>query len=301
MFTAQSASFRAIGDTKTPFKIGIEMNLAHVILDYVLIFGLGPIHGLGLTGAAIAMILARIYGFVRLFIISQRIPAIALKSHDLKVIWNLAGSMIKFAVPAAVERLSMRLGQAIYFGLIVRMGTEVYAAHNIAGTLTTFASTVGGGFAVAAITLIGQAIGEIIHPTSKNIENESYIQSAFSMTMITALLAASSPWIGTLFTHDKTVLHLLMIVLFIDTISQPFLASVLVDTSVVQAGGNSSFPMIVTMIGIWGVRTLGVYIFAWKLGFGLPAVWLSIAADNALRAGLFVWYRKRKNVIRHLA
>lgn len=92
-----------------------------------------------------------------------------------------------------------------------------------------------------------------------------------------------------------------MIILFIDTISQPFLASVLVDTSVVNAGGDSKFPMIVTFIGIWIIRTLGVYIFAWKLEFGLPAVWISIASDNALRAGLFLWYRKKRQIIKELA
>ncbi|MBI0581341.1 MATE family efflux transporter [Neobacillus cucumis] len=301
LYTTQSASFRAVGDTKTPFRVGIEMNINHVILDYVLIFGIGTFHGLGLTGAAIAMILARIYGFLRLVIISQKIPAIALKVSDFKVVWNLTVSMIKFAVPATVERLSMRLGQVIYFGLIVRMGTEVYATHNIAGTLTTFASTIGGGFAVAASTLIGQAIGENNVNDVKEYRKWSYLQSAISMTVITGLLALASPWLGKLFTHNETVLHLLMIILLIDTISQPFLASVLVDTFVVQAGGNSTFPMLVTMIGIWGVRTLGVYLFAWKLGFGLPAVWLSIAADNALRSGLFVWYRKKKNVIKALA
>ncbi|MDQ0199989.1 MATE family efflux transporter [Neobacillus ginsengisoli] len=300
LFTAQSASFRAIGDTKTPFRIGIEMNAVHVILDYVLIFGIGPFSGLGLTGAAIAMILARIYGFLRLVIISQSISSISLKISNFKVRWNLAGSMIKFAVPATLERLSMRLGQVVYFGLIVRMGTEVYATHNIAGTLTTFAYTVGGGFAVAASTLIGQAIGEKNLSDVKEYRKWSYIQSAISMTVITAILATASPWIGKLFTHNETVIHLLMIILLIDMFSQPFLASVLVDTSVVQAGGNSSFPMIVTMIGIWVVRTLGVYLFAWKLGFGLPAVWISIAADNALRAGLFVWYRRRENVIKEL-
>lgn len=300
LFTAQSASFRAIGDTKTPFKIGIEMNILHVILDYVLIFGIGPIDGLGLKGAAIAMILARIYASARLFFISQSIPQIALKRSDFKLIWTLAGSMIKFAIPATAERLSMRLGQVVYFGLIVRMGTEIYAAHNIAGILTTFAYTVGGGFAVASSTLIGQSIGEKNLSDVKEYRKWSYILSAVSMTLITAILAITSPWLGKLFTQDNTVIHLLMIVLLIDIISQPFLASVLVDTSVVQAGGNSVFPMIVTMIGIWIIRALGVYIFAWKLGYGLPAVWLSIAGDNALRALLFIWYRKRKNVIREL-
>ncbi|UHA60865.1 MATE family efflux transporter [Metabacillus litoralis] len=301
LFTAQSASFRAIGDTKTPFKVGIEMNVIHVILDYVLIFGIGSFNGFGLTGAAFAMILARVYGFLRLLIKSQGIPSISLEFKDFKLVTTLVSSMVKFAVPATVERLSMRLGQVIYFGLIVRMGTEVYATHNIAGTLTTFAYTIGGGFAVAASTLIGQAIGEKNFDDVREYRKWSYIQSAASMTIITLILALASPWLGKLFTQDQTVIHLLMIILLIDTLSQPFLASVLVDTSVVQASGNSTFPMIVTIIGIWIVRTLGVYLFAWKLGFGLPAVWISIAADNALRAGLFVWYRKKKTEIKELA
>jgi len=300
LFTAQSASFRAIGDTRTPFRIGIEMNAVHVILDYVLIFGLGPFSGLGLTGAAIAMILARFYGFLRLVMKAQSIPLIALKINDFKIRWSLTVSMIKFAVPTILERLSMRLGQVVYFGLIVRMGKEIYATHNIAGTFTTFASTVGGGFAVAASTLIGQAIGENNLSDVKEFRKWSYIQSAISMTIITAFLAATSPWIGKLFTNNGNVIHLLTIILMIDTLSQPFLASVSVDTSVIQAGGNSSFPMMVTMIGIWVIRTLGVYLFALKLGLGLPAVWISIAADNALRAGLFVWYRKRRNIIKEL-
>ncbi len=300
LFTAQSASFRAIGDTRTPLKVGMEMNIVHVILDYLLIFGIGSFSGLGLTGAAIAMILARFYGFLRLVIKSQRIPSIALKISDFSLVWSLVGSMIKFAIPATLERLSMRLGQIIYFGLIVRMGTEVYATHNIAGNLTTFASTIGGGFAIAASTLIGQSIGEKNFTDVKQYRRWSYIQSAVAMTVITGILAITSPWLGTLFTHDEKVLHLLMVILFIDTVSQPFLASVTVDTSVVQAGGNSKFPMMVTMIGIWVIRTLGVYIFAWKLGFGLPAVWISIAIDNAFRAGLFSWYRKKEKVIRDL-
>lgn len=297
LFTAQSASFRAIGDTKTPLKVGMEMNIVHVIFDYLLIFGIGSFHGLGLAGAAVAMVLARIYGFVRLVIKSQRIPFLALKIRDFALVRSLAWSMLKFAVPAMLERLSMRLGQVIYFGFIVRMGTEVYATHTIAGNVTTFASTIGGGFAVAANTLIGQAIGGKNLSDVKEYRKWSYIQSAVYMTVMTGMLAAASPWIGKLFTHDKTVLHLLMIILFIDTFSQPFLASVTIDTSVVQAGGNSKFPMIVTFVGIWVIRTLGVYLFAWKLQFGLPAVWISIAVDNALRAGLFTWYRKKKKVI----
>lgn len=295
LFTAQSAAFRAIGDTKTPLRVGLEMNVLHVLLDYILIFGLGSFHGLGLTGAAIAMVLARLYALVRLWTKSRRVEAISLSVTDLKISTSFTWSMIKFAVPAALERLSMRLGQVIYFGLIVRMGVEVYATHNIAGTLTTFGFTLGGGFATAASVTIGQAIGSGNDEEVRLYRRWSYILSAVSMTAVALLLAVLSPWLGLLFTHDEHVIHLLFIILAIDIFSQPFLAAVLVDTSAIQAGGNSTFPMVTTMMGIWGVRTLGVYWFAWHLGFGLPAVWISIAADNALRAGLFLWYRRTRN------
>lgn len=301
LFTAQSAAFRAIGDTKTPLRVGLEMNILHIILDYVLIFGIGPFHGLSLTGAAVAMVLARIYALVRLWLKSRRVEAISLSSQDLKLSASFTWTMIKFAVPAALERLSMRLGQVVYFGLIVRMGVDVYATHNIAGTLTTFGFTIGSGFATAATTTIGQSIGSGNEDDVRTYRKWSFILSAVPMTMVAVLLCAFSPWLGLLFTHNTEVLHLLLIILAIDIFSQPFLAAVLVDTSAIQAGGNSRFPMITTMIGIWGIRTVGVYVFAWYLGFGLPAVWISIALDNALRAILFVWYRRTRNWVRKLA
>jgi putative MATE family efflux protein len=295
LFTAQAAAFRAIGQTKTPLRIGLEMNILHVILDYVLIFGAGSFHGLGIRGAALAMVIARLYALIRLWMKSRRVEEIALKASDLKLSASLSWSMIKFAVPAVLERLSMRIGQVVYFGLIVRMGVDVYATHNIAGTLTTFASTIGTGFAAAATATIGRAIGSGNQQEVRAYRRWSYIESAISMTAVTILLCLISPWIGLLFTSNPKVIHLLFVILAIDIVSQPFLAAVTVDTSAIQAGGNSAFPMMTTMVGIWIVRTLGVYVFAWHCGFGLPAVWACIAADNALRAGLFLWFRRTRN------
>jgi putative MATE family efflux protein len=300
LFTAQSAAFRATGDTRTPLKVGLEMNMIHVIFDFVLIFGVGLIPGFGVAGAAWAMVLARLYASVRLWLKSRNVEAISLLKDDLKIQASFLLNMMKFAIPVSLERLSMRLGQVVYFGLIIRMGVEAYAAHNIAGTLTVFASTIGSGFAIAASVTIGQAIGSENDSDIQSYRRWSYILSAVSMTLITALICVSSPWIGSLFTDNSHVIHLLFIALAIDTLSQPFLASTLVDTSAIQAGGNSKYPMIVTTLGIWGVRTLGVYIFAWKLGLGLPAVWASIATDNALRAFLFMRYRKRQKLIHML-
>lgn len=301
LFTAQSAAFRAIGDTRTPLRIGIEMNVLHVVLDYVLIFGLGPIPALGLHGAAYSMVVVRLYALLRLWWRSRRVQAITLHLPDLRLQLPLLNQMVRFAIPAALERLSMRLGQVIYFGLIVRMGVDVYATHNIAGTLTAFASTIGTGFATAATATMGQAIGRGEDTLVTVYRRSSYRQAAISMTAVTALICLLSPWIGLLFTHNPHVLRLLFVILAIDVVSQPFLAAVLVDTATVQVGGNTRYPMVVTFIGIWGIRTLGVYLFAWRLGWGLPAVWGSIALDNAVRSALFARYRRKRKLVRSIS
>ncbi len=301
LFTAQSAAFRAIGQTRTPLRIALEMNVLHLVMDYFLIFGLGSFHGFGIKGAAMAMVLARLCALIRLWIKSRRVDELALHVADLKLSSPLIWSMTKFAVPVVLERLSMRLGQVIYFSFIVRMGVDVYATHNIAGTLTTFASAIGTGFATATSATIGQAIGTGNVANIRVYRFWSYIESAISMTTVTILICLFSPWLGLLFTRSPQVIHLLFTILAIDVFSQPFLAAVTVDTSAIQAGGNSRFPMITTMLGIWGIRILGVYVFAWHFGFGLRAVWVSIAVDNALRSGLFLWYRRTRSFVQTLA
>ena len=58
---------RAIGDTKTPMKIGIITNVLNVVVDYVLIFGVGPIPALGVMGTALGTLIARSLGTILLY------------------------------------------------------------------------------------------------------------------------------------------------------------------------------------------------------------------------------------------
>jgi putative MATE family efflux protein len=300
-FTSLGAAFRALGQTRTPFRVGVEMNAVHIVLDALFIFGIGGWHGWGITGAAMATVLARTYGTLRLLQMLRGLQLMNASSERWAIqgkrLWNL----FKLAVPAAAERLFMRLGQIIYFGFIVRMGVEAYGAHNIAGSLTTFASTIGSGFSVAATALIGQAIGEGRPEQAMRYRKATYRLAAVSMTGVSLLLCVTSPWTSHLFTSNATVSVLLTTVLAIDTLSQPFLAAVLVDTSVIQVGGNTLYPMVVTAAGMWGIRTLGVYVFGVQAGFGLPAVWVSIAADNAFRTLLFWLYRRRENWVKSIS
>lgn len=299
-FTSLGAAFRSLGQTAVPFRVGLEMNAIHIVLDGVFIFGIGAWEGWGIAGAAAATVLARLYGVLRLWLKLREAEAGDLTRLPMAFNKPLLRQMTRLAAPAAAERLFMRLGQVLYFGMIVRMGVEAYAAHNIAGTITAFASTIGTGFAAAATALIGRSIGEGDADKANEYLRWTYRYSAIFMTAASLLLFAASPWLGKSFTSSGQVIGLLVIVLGIDVLSQPFLASVLVNTSAIQAGGNTVYPMMVTAVGMWGVRTLGVYLFGVAAGLGLPAVWASIAMDNMLRALLFRLYKRKGNWIQSL-
>jgi len=115
--TLLGSVLRATGDTKTPMKIGLVTNLLNVILDFILIFGFGPIPALGVIGTAIGTLIARTIGTILLFKQVQASPvAISVSAIFAKQNYN---ELLKLSIPAALERLVMRLGQVFYLLCLV--------------------------------------------------------------------------------------------------------------------------------------------------------------------------------------
>jgi hypothetical protein len=129
---------------------------------------------------------------------------------------------------------------------------------------------------------------------AKEYEVVSTVLMIFCMTFITFLLYITTHETASLFTLNEVVLSLISFVIRIDVISQLATASVAILTTTLQAGGDTKFSMRVTAIGIWFIRTLGVYIVGALLGWRLPSVWWMIALNNYVRA-ILLWRRFQSN------
>ena len=182
----------------------------------------------------------------------------------------------------------MRSGQLIYGGMIIKIGTEAYAAHNIAGTIETFSYLPGMGFGIAAATLVGQSLGANKSDEAQRYGWMSYYIATGFMIVVGAVFYVFSPFLARLFTQDPMVIDLVVKVLRIIALFQPFLCVTLVLTAALQGAGDTKFPMYSTFIGIWGIRILGVYILGMKLGLGLTGVWLAYAADIIIRGVILI-------------
>lgn len=288
-----SAILRGVGDTKTPMKISIVINVVNAVLDYVLIFGFLFIPEMGIVGAALATVIARLIGSIALFYYVNRVKTLAFRRDYWSLDKTHLIELTTLGTPAAGERLIMRAGQIVYFGFVVALGTNAFAAHQIAGNVEIFSYMIGYGFATAATILVGQQIGGGNFEEAKHYAKLSTYIAVGAMTILGAALFFLGDWAGSFFTEDQQVIGDIGIALKISGIFQPFLAVLLVLTGAFQGANNTKFPMYLTGFGMWAVRTVLVYFLGIKIGWGLAGVWIAIGTDIAFRAIVMIIQFKR--------
>lgn len=279
---------RAYGDTKTPMYVSWWINILHIGLDYVLIFGIGSWVGWGVAGAAWATVIVRILGALALYYYIRK-SSISFSLFDSIDSKSLISSLIKISTPAALERLVMRFGQVLYFGLIVYIGTATFAAHTIAGNIETFSYMPGYGLAIAATTLVGQKIGAGKYKEAYQYGIVTTGIAVVFMSIVGIFMFFYAPWMASWFTSDKEAIQMVTTALRIDAFAQPALAIGLVLTGALQGAGDTKSPLYSTAIGMWLIRIIGVYIMGIYLGMGIAGIWLAIALDLLIRAIFLTW------------
>ncbi|ANY66587.1 MATE family efflux transporter [Paenibacillus sp. BIHB 4019] len=274
---------RSAGNTRAPMIVGIWVNLIHIVLDYVLIFGIGGWEGWGIAGAGWATSIVRVIGTVVLYKYIQQ-SKLSFSLFKKQSSQNYTYPLLNLSLPAAAERLIMRVGQMFYLGLVIRISTEVYAAHLIAGNVIALSYLPGYGLAVAATTLVGQQLGA--GRTRDSYEYgllTAWIAVVF-MTIIGIVFWLGSGIAASWFTEDIVIVEMVRTALGIDAFAQPFLAMSLVLAGALQGAGDTKSPMYSTIIGIWGIRVLGIYVLCLHFQMGIAGVWLVSAIDQLVRS-----------------
>lgn len=292
LMTIFGAILRASGDTKSPMKMNAITNVINVVLDFILIFGFGPIPALGVVGTALGTLIARIVGSYLLYrkiVISK----VGFKFIDIFKVKNNFKPLINLSIPAALERLVMRVGQVFYFGLIYAIGSTTFAAHSIAGTIEGVTYMPAMGLATAATTLVGNAVGKQDYDEAKQVTALSSKYSFIIMGFTSIIMYFGSPTFAAWFTNDLEAIRQIVIALRIYCLIMFPLSISLVLVASLQGMGDTKSPFYSTSIGIWVIRVVGVVLMGQRLG--IAGVWLSILIDVTLRT-IYLTYKFIKNI-----
>lgn len=292
-----SSSLRGAKDPKSTMKIAIISNLINIILDPILIFGILNISGMGIIGAGIATSFSRMIAVILLIRKTSsgdskiRINYRNMFLFDKTVMKNI----IKIGIPVATERLFMRIGQLIYFSFIINIGTKVYAAYVITGTLDsiTYLPSIAIGGASAA--LIGTSLGAREKEEAYRYGIGALFIGTIIMSIIGLINFIFAPVIADLFTKDVVVKANIIFILRIIILLKPFSAVTLIITPALQGAGDTKFPMVYTLVGIWIFRVFGCYLLVNKMGYGIDAVICTLFLDVFVRSILLIArFNKRK-------
>lgn len=273
MLTTLGAIVRVKGLAKIPMHVSLLTTILNALMSGLSIY----VFDLGVLGVAWSTVLSR---WIGIMILASFLPMGAI-IRKMKVRLNL--EMLSLALPAAGERIMMRLGDLFILMIVVHLGTRIVAGNAIGESISQFNYMPGMAVATATLIPIAQFLG-----SQKDDDIEPFVKEAFKLSTIIMVIFSlfifllSSTLIA-YFTEDKIASNAARVVLFFSMISAPATSGTLVYTAVWQGFGNSKLPFYATTIGMWFVRILLGYFLAIQLRLGLEGVWLATAMDNSSR------------------
>ncbi|SHJ06544.1 putative efflux protein, MATE family [Clostridium cavendishii DSM 21758] len=279
-----SSCLRATKDTKTPMIATGIANVLNIILNFIFMSA-----GLGVIGIALATTTSRVLNVIILIVkLNRNKNGVNLQLKNWRVEKETIKSIIKIGIPAGIEKLIMRLGQLVYNSMIISIGISAYVAHNVAGNIESYSYIPAMGFGVATATLVGITLGENNIEKSKEMVFLADVITTILMVSIGIIFFIFAPQLASIFTETKEVQEMVVKVLRLIALFQPFAAITQIFTSALQGAGDTKFPMYATLIGIWGVRVGIGYLLGVILGFGLLGVWMAYALDITIRGILLL-------------
>ena len=269
---ATTGVLRGLQDTRTPLWVALGGNGANIVLNLLLVFGLGPVPALGIAGSAIGSVLAQVGSAGVLLYVVVR----AARSHDAPLSPDRAGirAAAHASVGLVVRTLALRaalLATTYAVALGAAADGVAVAAHQIAFTVWTFLAFALDAIAIAAQALTGRSLGAGDLVATRALTRRMVAWGAWSGLVGAVGLAAASPVLGRLFTADQSVSDLLMPVLLVAALTQPLSGVVFVLDGVLIGAGDGTY------LAWAGALVLLVYAPAVLLvaaaGGGLVAVW----------------------------
>ena len=291
---------RAVGDSKTPMKVGIWVNVINVVLNLLLIYPTGPVTvfgktimlygaGWGVLGAAAASAIAFTIGGIMLTVCYLRHKIISPLGMSLRPDMQVLRPCLKVAFPNCLQRFGTSLGYVVFASMINSLGEISTAAHTIANTVESAFYIPGYGMQTAAATLAGNAWGAKDRTRIRDLTRMILPIEVLLMVLSGGLLYIFAPGMMTLFTKDQQVILLGTVVLRMVAVTEPFYGVSIIIEGMMQGMGKTMTPFAFNIAGMWGIRIVGTFICTQLLSMGLVSAWACMIAHNLMLFAAFVY------------
>lgn len=293
--TIISGNMRGAGNTKTPMFIATVVNIINLVLGLVLIFGfclpaLGiEVPSFGVVGAAWAVSISRMAGGV-ISLLWIRMVDGPLKTpifNRFQIRLDLLRRIGNIGLPAMMEQVLMQGGFLLIQIVLSGIGTTALSVMQIGNSVNSIAFIPTWGFGLAAMTLIGQCLGEGRPEVAQKAGREASRISMWVSVTLTILLFIFAPQLVAMYTSDPEVRQIGVLAIRIFSVTQPALSIVVIYSSALRGAGDIRYVMLTSFVGIWGMRLLITLMMHHWFHLGALSVWVAYGMDFVVRAVMY--------------
>lgn len=285
--TLYATILNAIGNSKKPFHIYTVGLILNIILDPILIFGVGRLEGLGVTGAAIATLTANLV-VTLLFIKETKHSELITKSSK----WNTGHmkEVIVMGLPITIQRVTFTLISIMIAKIIVRFGADAIAVQKIGIQIESISYMTIGGLQGAIAAFFGQNYGARRLDRIKEGYKQALLLTSGFGVLISLIFILFPSQLFSIFLSDETSLALGTDYMRIIGYSQLFMCMELMTVGAFNGIGKTHIPPIFS-ITFTALRIPLALILSQP--FGLNGVWMSIALSSVIKGIVLVyWFRR---------
>ena len=290
IYTTYVAVFRGHSMPRIAMWIALVMNVVHIILNYALIYGWGPIPGMGVLGVSLSTVISKALGLGLIIWCHQSLLTARLKVEYIRPFrWDTLKQLLFISVPSGGETLSYQMSQTVIMKMINLMGLVVITTKVYVYIIATFCYMYTIALANAAQIVVGFLMGaKREEEVSRRVWMATAAGVSIGVGLSTFFYFACEP-VMRLVTDNQEIIKLAKDVLFIEIFLEVGRGANIVLVQCLQAAGDIRIPVFVGVFGMWVFAVTLSYYFGIVLGWGLVGVWVAMAIDEIIRALIFVW------------
>lgn len=279
--------------------------VVNVIFNSIFIFGLFGLEPMGVRGAALATLIARICELLIVWFYAKKINT-EVRFHVKNLFVSdklLMKDFFTYSIPVMLNELLWGAGTSANAAIIGHLGSSVVAANSVTQVTRQLAMVIAFGIANATAIIIGKAIGEQKEELAK-VYAKRFVRLTLIVGVIGSLVILVVSQIAqsqmTLSQDARYYLKIMMFVMSYFALCQAYNSTMVVG--VFRAGGDTKFGLFIDGVTLWGCSILfgALAAFVWKLP--VPIVYMIIMSDEVIKIPLctirYKSYKWVRNVTR---
>lgn len=289
---AYASVLRSTGHVRVPMVVSICALSLKTLLNYGLILGHFGLPALGVEGAAVATLTARLVEMAALLTVVywRKLPPAARISEMTAFSREFLGRVLKTSLPVLFNEMLWSLGTTTYNMVYGRIGTEAIAAVNVAASIEGLAFVLFMGIADATGILIGNRIGAGDDAYAFTAARQSLLLTTGAAILVgLVIVAVSQPVLGFYNMSEqaalnaRNILRVMGLALWIRT------TNLVVFIGVLRAGGDTRFCLALDAGSVWLVGVPLAILGGLVLRLPVYQVYLMVIAEEAVKLIIGFW------------